>query len=293
MELNARIVGAMCIGVALVGGAWLATTYAPGSPASGGEPAALTAAPTPEALPARAFIPVSDTDGDTIPDWQNQFDVPTVTLDGQPDPERANTLTSQAARSLAQSLVGSDGQGLTGAPNLVAAELAREMADEVAVPQYTADDMLRGADTPAAWRTYGNRVAAITFENQVTGQVEYELVLLDRALAFRSEAALADLARLATSYEAMAAAMLTTPAPPGLMDAHVSLTNSYAALAADIAAFSKALDDPLLATVHFGRYPENVDRLYTSIITLYTTLDAAGITWQPGDPAYELIAVSE
>jgi hypothetical protein len=244
-------------------------------------------------LPARAFIPVSDTDGDTIPDWQNQFDVPTVTLDGQPDPERANTLTSQAARSLAQSLVGSDGQGLTGAPNLVAAELAREMADEVAVPQYTADDMLRGADTPAAWRTYGNRVAAITFENQVTGQVEYELVLLDRALAFRSEAALADLARLATSYEAMAAAMLTTPAPPGLMDAHVSLTNSYAALAADIAAFSKALDDPLLATVHFGRYPENVDRLYTSIITLYTTLDAAGITWQPGDPAYELIAVSE
>ena len=287
-----RIIGAFCVGIALIGVAFYADRY---RPAPGPEEQALTGGLQPQetgALAPREFIPVSDSDGDNVPDWQDQFDTPTVILDGKPDAERANTLTNQAAVRLAETYF-SDSTDETLPPNLRIEELAAELAAGLASTTYTAADMQAAGDSTAAWRAYGNQVAAITFEHQVAGEVEYELVLLDRALAFRNERALQDLARISDSYDAMAAAMLATPAPTGLMEAHVSLTNAYAALAADIGAFAKVLEDPMLATIHFGRYPESVDRLYTTIITLYTTLDAEGITWRPGDPAYELIEVQE
>ena len=291
-EPSFRIIGAFCVGIALVGVAFYAVRYDPEPGAGRGVASKLIVDDTIAKQP-REFIPVSDTDGDNIPDWQNQFDIPTVTLDGKPDTDRVDTLTSQTALNLAESLFSETNSTNTLTPTQRAATLAEAIAAELATSTYTAADMRTTGDTRTDWRRYGNQVAAITFEHQVEGEVAYELVLLDRVLAFRNQRALDDLTRLAKSYEVMATAMLETPAPPSAMEAHVSLTNAYTMLAADLHAFASALDDPVRATVHFGRYPESVDRLYTTIIALYTALHEAGITWEPGDPAYELIAVEE
>lgn len=275
--MNVRIVLSMIVGLTMVGAAFLL--------AKRPENIVISAQNSPP-TPIRQFIPVRDTDGNNIPDWQESFAEGTIMFSEQP--QSTTTLSGQLVSSVANQLVAG------GRPtNQILADLGKQLAETNLDPQYTQDDITVSGDTSVeALRNYGNRVAAIAFlEYPLPNGVPSEVDILNKAFLYNDPKYLEELDFIVTSYEDMRDAMLKTTVPATLVREHLSLINVYNALAIDIKAFRHLFEDSLTATLRFRRYPADADALYLAISNLYLKLHESGVQWEKGDTTSRFIQI--
>jgi len=173
-------------------------------------------------------------------------------------------------------------------------ETVKSLQAEAVDEQFTRDDILISSnDQVANWRSYGNRVAVIIISNAMEGEVRSELEVLNDALRLDDPIILEELDPRIKSYEKMLAEMLSTPVPESLVREHLSLINVYQALLSDNKAFRNVLDDAIPSMMRFRRYFFDANALYTGLVNLYEKLDEAGIQWNEGDAASQLVSADE
>lgn len=280
-RFNPRIVVAFALGLVLVGGSFIMSRNRDTSDSS----SIVSAQKETRGAPVRGFIPVSDTDNNGLPDWQNTFDIATIYIDDTP--EETLSATGALVVELATRLnVGQAGTART-LPD-ISSLVVQQMVDK----DYTSADITVTTDNSfAAKKAYGNAVANIAIKHAPPDGTEGELVILNRALLRNDPQILSGLDPTINSYQKMLNEMLKTPVPSSLVKEHLSLINVYQALLNDIKSFRLTFDDALPAMARFRRYQADAEALYTAIVLLYQKLNAEGIQWTEQDPASKLIKV--
>ena len=233
----------------------------------------------------REFIPVTDADQDGLPDWQNSFNIATVYMDDSED--EVVTKTGALAVQLA-TLTNTTDRDTSSILSQIGGSLSQDLLDE---DYRLADIKVSQDNSQSALRTYGNRVASITFEHSTPAGTESELDILNRALLRNNPSLLEGLDPIVLSYEKMLEAMLATPVPSSLTREHLAIINVYQALLNDTLAFQEVFTDALPAMTRFRRYQADVEALYTSLVMLYQKLHSQGIQWSEADAASRLISV--
>jgi len=276
MRTNPRIALAFVVGLAMVGGSYM-LSRASKAESLNDELVVVTK------KPVREFIPVSDTNKDGEPDWQDSLAINTVNLNG----ENSGTKTGELAIELATlaSATGSDPDQIFSA---VGDELLKVSVDE----EFTKTDINISYDnSEAALRSYGNNIAAIALDNAPPKGTEDELTILNRALVRKDPNVLKSLSPTITSYERMIEAMLETPVPSSMVREHLSLLNVYQAILNNIKSFQGVFSDALPAMMRFRRYQADVEALYVALNLVYITLRDRGIEWGPNDRASDFITI--
>lgn len=242
----------------------------------------------PDNLPIRSFIAVTDQDKDSIPDWQNSFDISTINLDNTatyPVTKTTSLAVDLALRSLNSEESRSDE---------TMAEIGINLAKSNLDKQYTKNDILVSEDNSSyALRNYGNQVANIAIKNAPPAGTENELMVLNRAFLHDDSETLAGLDPTIVSYEKMLEEMLNTPVPSSLVREHLSLINVYQAILNNVKAFRNVFDDALPAMTRFRRYQADAEALYWAISNLYLKLHENGIQWTKADTASRFIEIAD
>lgn len=279
MPANPRIILAALIGIVMVAGAyWLSL----------GQDTQTVQTDTPVVVSAssiRHFVPVTDGDGDGLPDWQNSLRYTSVGLDSSTGTS-SSTQTAIFATELAKQALG--GYGLTSNSLGTNQSLTKEFTDT----PYVRQDINVGSDTSiGALRAYGNAVATVAISNAPPRGTENELTILNRALVRNDPDILKGLDPVIASYENMVKDMLRVSVPSTLVKEHLSLINVYQALLNDIRSFRTTFEDAMPSMVRFRRYQADVEALYLAISALYLKLDQAGIAWTDADMATKFISI--
>lgn len=242
----------------------------------------------------RTFIPVKDTDGNTIPDWQEVFASGKINLDelSSTTPYEPKTVTGQVAVSLTKSVMETRaaGRGINSDQliNLTTEDLNQYLYDD----EFTKEDINISYDNSTnALKNYGNRIARITEENSIEGDSENELDILNRALKTSNETEIEKLDPIIASYEGLVADMLSTPVPESMIKEHLSLLNVYQAILNDLKAFRNVFNDAVVSIIRYQRYVADALALYTAIENLYQKLSEAGIQWTESDPASDFVTL--
>lgn len=242
----------------------------------------------------RTFIPVKDSDGNTIPDWQEVFAAGEINLDelSSTTPYKPDSVTGQVAVNLSRSVMETRaaGRGINAEQliNLTTADLNNYLYDD----EFTKEDLtISSNNSPAALKTYGNRIALITEENSIEGETENELDILNRALKTADETEIAKLDPIITSYEGLVEDMLAITVPDSMIKEHLSLLNVYQALLNDLKAFRNVFSDAVVSIIRYQRYVADALALYTAIENLYQKLSQAGIQWTESDPASDFVTL--
>lgn len=270
---------AFVFGLTLIGGAFLASRQ---------KEAEATAAAARNQPPVRSFIAVADNDKNGSPDWQDSLNIPTVNLNEGPSTSTTMTKTAALAVALATQSHLDNGGDATAGLSSIGQQLVADSLDR----QYgRADIKVGSSDSQEAWRAYGNRVAAITFENALPAGTENELTLLNRSIVLDRAEVLEGLDPTITAYEGMLADMLATAVPPSLVKEHLSLINVYNAILVDVRAFRNLFTDALPAMTRLRRYQADTEALYLAISNLYLNLDQKGIKWSQNDDAAKFIKI--
>lgn len=279
MRSKINIAVAFLIGLTMIGGAFYLSKQ--------NEEIATTQS-LKNSAPIRTFIKVEDKDGNGIMDWQDELGVNTIDLDAKPSTSTKMTKTASLAADLAgKAFIGEEGDALTGLSS-IGQRLAMEAIDK----QYTKNDIKVGSlDSIDSWRTYGNRIASITFANSLPAGTDNELIILNRAMIVDDATILASLDPIIKAYEGMVSDMLQTTVPPSLTKEHISLLNVYNAILIDIRAFRELFTDALPAMTRLRRYQADTDALYLAISNLYLRLDQKGIKWNETDEASRFIKI--
>lgn len=277
MGVNFRIVSAFVLGLGMVGSAWLWRPDTSTDTANGN-------LPTPTAI--RTFISVKDSDGNSIPDWQESFARGTIDLNAT-NTNATTTRTGMLASALAYELITGDSTSEEVLQKL-SGDLNQESIDE----QYTESDIKISTDNgQEAWRHYGNQVAIIANAYPLPEGTPNELDTLHQAFLRNDPSSLAKLEPSIAAYDAMVKDMLALSVPSSLTKEHLSLINVYVALHNDLKAFRQAYEDSLPAVLRFRRYPADAGALYTAISNLYVKLDESGIQWSDTDEASKFIEI--
>lgn len=287
MNINFRIVGASVVGILLVGGAFVLAEknqeYVDPDPRLG-----VVAGPAPE----RSFIETEDKNGDGVADWREPFatlDTDRVIATGT----ASTTETGRIAIDTIASLMNARMEGgiaispedIVERANFAVAQLAMDTL-------YTKADIVVSPQTSTAvLHAYGNRVAQITFDNAVEGEVRNEIDILKDVTEGRNAEALEEFTPIIEGYEGMVNDMLATPVPQAYVKEHLDLVNTYNAILQDIKGFKLANDDPLVALARVKRYNDDTRGLFQAIVNLYTKLHEDGITWTEYDVVLQLIDI--
>lgn len=272
--MNFRILGAFLIGTGLLSVSLFMTSK--NMPGTGfNTQTNLVAA----AAPVRGYIPITDSDGDGIPDWRKNLREATIIKLATAETASSTytpptTLTGQLAIDLLQRSVLAEGYGEFGESEESILNSAQAMIMKAASDKlYTRADIIISDDNSIeALERYGARVAEIALVRGVPGGTENEAVITKNAMDKNNPALLAELELIAVAYEALRDDMLREPVPRSQINHHTNLTNAYHALSVDVRAMQQAFTDPLLTMTRLKRYQDDADGLYYSLINLYGSL---------------------
>lgn len=269
------------VGVILIGGSFYVS-------ASGETVPGDVTAITPSA-PERQYIKPSDSDGDGISDWAEELlrDRESLSRDLDPAQEYVlpSTLTGRFSIKFFQDYLTQKGLGSSGEDKDELAKKAIEILEREAKDRiYTLDDItLSLDDSPEARKAYGNRIAAITADYDVPSKLD-EIEILNRALQSENPKRLEELDPIIQSYKNYFEETKKTPVPPGLARQHVDLLNVYNALLNDITAMRYMFEDPLLGTIRFKRYNDDVAGLVYVYYNIDRTLKRTGVSYSEDEP---------
>ncbi len=285
---NPKVIGAFLIGIAMVTGAYVLSTF--------GEPRGVTTGAlyaVADEAPPRVFISVSDDNDDGIEDWQDQFiTAPAVTLEevSKDDYIPPSTITGKLGISLMEDLIMSKGAAPISRPKEVfIADAVKDLSKIATSDQiYDVKDIIMISDTSdVAIRTYGNALAFILI-NESVPELKNEVILLRDYLEGEEEEDLADLITLARVYKNYRDRTLKTPVPKLFVKEHLDLINVYNALYLDIEAMTEVSADPMLPFIRFKRYEDDALGLGIALNNIYNSLVPHARVFEMNDPAIML-----
>lgn len=285
-ELNSRVLGAVVLGVALVGGAYLAQNF--GTPRDSQPARIFSYSVVDEPMPREA-IAVSDANSDGIEDWREEFlsDRPVVRTSGTSSSYTPpDTLTGQVGVQLMERYILSQSSGPLGRdPDEIANQIASGAVAQTREELYTREDITIVRDTTENIRRYGNTLAQALEVNSVeTG--EHELLLLRRLLQTGDPAAQAKLAALASTTRGYRDDTLPLPVPESLAKPHLDLVNVYNAVYHDMKVFADPDEDPLVTLVHVRRHEDDTRALGIALQNMFDALLPHAAVFERDDPAF-------
>lgn len=288
-----RIIGAILLGTTIISTALIIK----GEPETlaevtvvNGEAIVVTAAPD------RNPIPIADSNGDGVPDWQEALQVTdaleirdTTTTFIPPE-----TLTDQFALEFFEQMVRNQNYGEFGkSPEELVATFSTSLANEAVDEVIGLDRIVTSGDnSPEALAAYGEAVARVILAHDDPSN-ENEAVILERALRDNNPDELAKLDGKIAVYSSLLKETLVIPAPNSVSREHLILVNAYQAILTDLYAMRDAFADPMLALLRMKRYQEDATTLATAITAIATKLVAGGATWPPSSPVFQIISISE
>jgi hypothetical protein len=270
-EPNNKIVGAFVLGLALVGGAYLAGNF--GQPTNTGQPA--TAVTAIEA-PVRTAIAVSDNDNNGIEDWRDAFvTTEAVVIPEKNEPyEAPTTLTGRTGVSFMESLLHGRIQGPFGnSSEEVIADTVDLLAQETTAILYdTKDVVVLERWTDEDIKNYGNAMGGSISTLDIEAK-ENELLILDDIINRNQPERMKELVLYANGYKTLKEKALVTPVPAIFLKGHLDLINTYEALRTDISAMTMIESDPAVALLRIKRYENDVQGLSLALQNMYKILE--------------------
>lgn len=283
-----RIGVAIIVGAAIIAGALLLRTDN-ATPQS----ATNTADTVVAVAPARQAIPVTDADGNGIPDWQEQLvettpvDIATSSTYTEPD-----TLTGQFSQQLFENIMRNKSAGSFGeSMDQLITNATQSLTANAVDTLYTATDIkLSPNNSTEALANYGEAIAYILMnQNDTTG--ENEAALLQKAIAAGDRTLLAPLQEKMRLYKNVIEQTKALPVPSTLASEHLALINAYQAIYTDITAMYTAFDDPMNALLRIKRYEDDALGLKNAYENLYNGLYDRGARWESNSVVYNLITI--
>lgn len=279
MKLNPAIFIAIAVGLSMTAGSFFLakTKETPTNP--------IFKNNSDETKPLRTFIPITDSDQNNIPDWQETFTSVEVSLgdSSTTSPTMVGNLTSELAARTAAGI---------NDPEAIVDELDKKLTLEITEEKYTRDDItVTENNSTIALRTYGNAVAVIAQSGTLPEGTDTPLNILDSYFLHKDPSILEKLVPHEEAYSKMVKQMLVTPVPSSMTNEHLYLINIYSALSADIAAMQKAETDALAAMLRMRRYPQDANALYTAVSDLYLKIHRSGVQWNNNDAASSFIKI--
>lgn len=265
-----RIFAAILVGIIMIGGAIFYGQKAGEENAQQQKVAAAGLAPT-----DRKHIPITDSDKNGIPDWQEQIiDAEPIFIDASSTLELQppKNFTEQFADDMFQDMLTLDELGLLseGREQLINAGIS-SLIERTEETGYTEADLNSvSAHDPEALRAYGNLVAGHIYYGVGQGSSEY--TLFEEMVRTGNPRYLEELKSIERDYEAVISTLLELEVPEQYTFEHLVIVNSLAAMKSDVAAMQLHFDDPLLAFVHSNRYPVDLLGMRNGLFDLYDRL---------------------
>lgn len=294
MRASSKVIGAFVVGVILVAGSLcFSNLHAKNQQAIADARVGVVTAEAPKRQP----IEVTDSDGDTIPDWKEGLRAAEPIQVNAPEQtevyERPDTLTGAVGVDMLKEVLESKYKGSLGKTQeeiLTEAEsrIGQAATDELYYEKHITIDSNTDTD---ALRAYGNKVAEIAYMYEKPAYIEHELAWLQKAVETNDEEMLKDLDPIVASLKKMTEAMLATPVPETMVKEHLDLTNTYNALYIDTDAIQKVFSDPMYSAVRVRRYGDDAIGLHHALTNLYTKLVLNGVSWEEGEPAAALVEI--
>jgi hypothetical protein len=285
-QSKTRVIGAFLVGFAIVAGAYTVSNFGESSmPAPSN-----TAATAIVAAPLRVALPVADTNGDGIEDWQETFVSAgsQINLDGDVSSDYVvpDTLTDQVGVAFLQEIVRAKGYGAFGKSE---EEVIKQTVDQIST--HATDRILDLRDitisqdiSNEAVRAYGNAMADAILQNG-NPNLRHELLILEDVMNNLNPESAKELAALSNVYQNTLTSSLAIPVPSLFVKEHLDLINVYNALYNDILTMSKALSDPMLSLVRLKRYEEDATGLALALQNLYLAVEPYAAYFEREDSA--------
>ncbi len=226
-------------------------------------------------LSDRRHIPVSDSNIDGVPDWQdNLIDTEPIFIDASStnEYEISDTLTDQFSVRFFEDILTLDANGVLeeATDDLVEAAM-KELEEKTKETLYTESDLnIISTTDPKALNVYGNLVAGNIILFQTKDKTEEEVFF--QLTKDENPRHLEKLAAIETQYKDTITALLELETPEQYTFEHLAIVNSLSALEANAAGMQQYFDDPLVAAVRYRRLQADALNLRDGIISLYNTL---------------------
>lgn len=323
----ATVIGASCLVVALVAGAY----YLP--PLVKKQSAQATPPDTAEMATARALMQAAaekDSDGDGLKDWEEalwhsdpngrdtdgdgtgdgaevaQGRDPTKRGDDKVDTSKspqlvANnnsasstySLTDSVAKDLFATYMNAKATGQSLDPDsqshLISSVLSRHRLPSTA-KKYTEIDIQTTLSDNNSIKKYLNELALI-FQRYPIKETEIEI--LNRALQTNSETELGKLTLVEESYRNTLHDLLALPVPREFIQYHLHLINENSLLLQNTSDFGAVFSDPVTALMGLGTSKSIGGDIQANISKMASVATAKGITFSTTDPGYILMRYAQ
>ena len=291
-----RIVGAVCVGVAIIASAYFFR----------GSVAASTDLNDPKtfavAAPQRMYQDEKDTDGDGIRDWLEELvgtnplvsdasSTASTTLVGRTSttiPFVADTETKKFAVSFFDDILKAHG-GRNLSDQEKKAILDSSVGRFVSLSTstlYTRNDVeITQSSDADSIKSYGNALGTVIIQDGKNDKkVDSELVILAQALKDDNASELQKLAPIKAGYARMIVDVQKVPVPEALAKEHLLFINSLEAVRTDIEGFEKTFSDPLMSYVRFKRYMSDAEGLAKAVDGVRVALEREHVVYEKTDP---------
>jgi len=285
---NPKILGATVIGGAMVFGAYTISNF--------GQSAEFTPRPTPviaAELPLRTYIPVVDSNGNGIEDWQEEFlpqnpiikpaEATAVTY------ETPTTVTGQISEQFLESIMRAKTSPIVGpSTEEVVSRTADRLREYIESDQLVPANLIKTVPTtPDSIRTYANDIGTILLVNNVSNY-DGELTIINRALTLKNPDELKRLIPLASMYRAMRDQAINTPVPVSMAKQHHDLINVFHMLYLSLSDLQLIYEDPTKALLRIQRYRDDSTGLRLALQNVFIALIPYANLFTPNDPAVVL-----
>lgn len=288
LDSQKRIAGAFLVGAVLVAGAFYISRRSDAINSQSGIQAITTE--------ERQYIPITDTDEDGVPDWQDSLlstgDITIPT--GTSTYEKPTTLTGSFGVDFFKDYMLAKTYGAFGdTPEELAANASQKLAKKAIDELFTEKDIttfpLNDAQT---LHDYGNHVASILLAHPNDG--DSEAIILQDYMNYRKPERLADLDPIELAYISMVKDMLEAPVPQQYTKQHLDLTNALNAIREDVRAMRNVDEDALYTLLRMKRYEDDVLGLSNALKNLFNTLYLQdNIRWTQGEDVSKLFTFTE
>jgi hypothetical protein len=245
----------------------------------------------------RTYIPVTDADADSIPDWKDTLlaaapiDLDQIASSTYTEPK---TVTGKVAIDLFKNFLQSKTFGVFGDSEQEVVEKAvTQLKEESKDELFTRNDLtiIEHQDT-AILRMYGNEVAFV-FLNE-TYKTESVLNILEDALHYKEPEKLQELDLLIEAYNSMIQGLVAISVPESYVVEHLAVLNALVAVREDTIAMRGVFDDALYTFARTKRYQTDVVLLGQVVATLFDTLYTQDtVRWVQGESVLQLMHFGE
>lgn len=289
-----KVQGSILVGLALVGGAYVASNFGSGRVSSRvTQPNQVVYVSEP-----REYINVYDSNNDGIEDWREEFARGSTIVINNNNTSQTNfeptTVTSNLSVQFMESVIRSRGQGSVIGANLetIVNQTADRAQNLTRDRIYNTRDIIIIPTDNNSIRTYGNTMGGALIDYNPPN-AEDELTVINRALQNNSPEELEKLRPVYEMYGQLRDRALNTPVPDRFVNQHLDLINVYNALYHTLSESALIFDDPVVALMRVKRYQDDATGLAIALRNMYNTLIPHAALFSVEDPAAVFIVFAD